>query len=142
MQPQGFEPVEAEEVRPNVQDVQPYFEHRLWSEYCFATLIEHFYMNVIEKKLVCRECYRTELTFFECEVTLPVEIDHIGTKDLYYTLKFSRLDCSHCNTIFFYMWQRADLCVTCAERLIDLHEQEALYNDVDSETTTIIYNNE
>ena len=100
-------------------------------------------MNDIEKKLVCGEFYRTEHTFFECEVTtLPVEIDRIVTKDLYHNLKFSSLNWSHCNTILFYMWQGADLCVTCAERLIDLYEQEALYKDVDSEATTIIYNNE
>ena len=35
--------------------------------------------NVIEKKLVCEDCYMTKLTFFESEVTLHVEIDHIVT---------------------------------------------------------------
>ena len=39
------------------------------------------------------------------------------------------------------MRQRADLCVTCAELVIYLCQQEALYNDVDSEASTIIYNN-
>ena len=39
------------------------------------------------------------------------------------------------------MRQSADLCVTCAERVIHLYQQEALYNDVDSEASTIIYNN-
>ena len=99
-------------------------------------------MNVIEKKFVCAECYRTKHTFFESEVTLPVEINHSVTKDLYYALKLSSHDCSLCNTTIFYMRQRADLCAACAKRLIDLYEQEALYNDVDSEVTIIIYNNE
>ena len=99
-------------------------------------------MNVIEKKLVCGEFYRMKRILFESEVTSPVEIYHIVTKDLYYTSKLSILDCSHCNTIIFYMQQRADLCVPCAERLIHLWEQEASYNDVDSEATTIIYKNE
>ena len=83
----------------------------------------------------------TKLSFFEAEVTLPVRIDHIVTKDLYYTLKLSSLDCSLCDTQIFYMRLRADLCVTCVERVIYLCQQEALYNDVDSEASTIIYNN-
>ena len=49
MLPQEFEPIEAEEVRVNEQDVQPHFEHCLWSEYCCKILIEDLYMNVIEK---------------------------------------------------------------------------------------------
>ena len=48
---QEFEPIEAEEVRASEQDVQPYFVHRLWSEYCCTTLIEDVYMNVIGKNL-------------------------------------------------------------------------------------------
>ena len=97
-------------------------------------------MNVHEKKLVCEDCWMTKLSFFETEVTLPVRIDHVVTKDLYCTLKLSSLDCSLCDTQIFYMRQRADLCVTCAERVIHLYQQEALYNDVDSEGSTIIYN--
>ena len=31
MLPQEFETSEAEEVQASEQDVQPYFEHRLWS---------------------------------------------------------------------------------------------------------------
>ena len=142
MLPQEFETIKAEEVQASEHDVQPYFEHRLWSEYCCTTLTENFYMNFIEKKLVCDDFYMTKLTFFESGATLPVEKDHIVTKDLYYTLKLTSLDCSLCDTQIFYMRQRADLCLTCAERLITLYEQEALYNDVDSEETTIIYNNE
>ena len=142
MLPQEIETIEAEEVRASEQDVQPYFENQLWSEYCCTTLVENFYMNVLEKKLVCEDCWMTELSFFETEVTLPVRIDHIVTKDLYCTLKLSSLDCSICNTQIFYMRQRADLCVTCAERVIHLYQQEALYNDVDSEASTIIYNND
>ena len=46
MLPQEIETIEAEEVRSSEQDVQPYFEHHLWSEYCCTTLIENFYMNV------------------------------------------------------------------------------------------------
>ena len=38
---------------------------------------------------------------FETEVTLPVRIDHIVTKDLYCTLKLSSLDCSLCDTQIF-----------------------------------------
>ena len=98
-------------------------------------------MNVIEKNWFCAECSMTKLTFFESEVTLPVKIGHIVTKDLYYTLKLSSLNCFLCDTTIFYMRKRY-LCLTCAERLINLYEQEALYNDVDSEATTIIYNNE
>ena len=45
-------------------------------------------MNVLEKKLVCEDCWMTELSFFETEVTLPVRIDHIVTKDLYCTLNY------------------------------------------------------
>ena len=141
MLPQEIETIEAEEVRVSEQDVQPYIEHHLWSEYCCTTLVENFYMNVLEKKLVCEDCWMTELSFFETEVTLPVRIDHIVTKDLYCTLKLSSLDCSLCNTQIFYMRQRAVLCVTCAERVIHLYQQEALYNEVDSEASTIIYNN-
>ena len=68
----------------------------------------------------------TKLSFFETEVTLPVRTDHIVTKDLYCTLKLSSLDCSLCDTKIFYMRQRADLCVTCAERAIHLCQQDAL----------------
>ena len=68
-----------------------------------------------------------KLSFFEAEVTLPVRIDHIVTKDLYYTLKLSSLECSLCDTQTFYTRQRADLCVTCAERVIYLCQQEALF---------------
>ena len=68
----------------------------------------------------------TKLSFFEAEVTLPVRIDHIVTKYLYYTLNLSSLDCSLCDTQIFYIQQRADLCITCAERVINLYEQEAL----------------
>ena len=103
MLPQEFETIEAEEVQASEQDVQPYFEHRLWSEYCFTTLNENFYMNVIEKKLVYDDCYMMKLTFFESEVTLPVEIDYIVTKDLYNTLKLTSLDCSSCDTIVYYI---------------------------------------
>ena len=99
-------------------------------------------MNVREKKLVCMDCYMTKLSFFEAEVTLPVRIHYIVTKDVYYTLKLSSLDCSLCDTQIFYMRQRADLCVTCAERVIYLCQQEALYNDVNSEASNIIYNND
>ena len=84
----------------------------------------------------------TKLSFFETEVTLPVRIDHIVTKDLYCTLKLSSLDCSLCDTLIFYMGQRSDLCVTCAERVIHLCQQDALYIDVDSEASTIFYNND
>ena len=141
MLPQEIETIEAEEVRASEKDVQPYFEHHLWSEYCCTTLIENFYMNVLEKKLICEDCWMTKLGFFETEVTLPVRIDHIVTKDLYCTLKLSSLDCSLCDTQMFYMQQRADLYVTYAERVIYLCQQEALYNDVNSEASTIIYNN-
>ena len=72
----AFETIEADEVRAGEQDVQPYFEHHLWSEYCCTTLIEVFYMNVIEIKLVCGESNVTKLTLFKFEVTLPVEINH------------------------------------------------------------------
>ena len=106
------------------------------------TLTKNLYMNSIEKKLVCDDCYMTKLTFFESEVALPVAVDHIVTKYLYYTLKLTSLDWSLCDTKIFYMWQRADLCLTWAKRLITLYELEALYNDVNSEATTIIYNNE
>ena len=140
MLPQEIETIEAEEVRASEQDVQPYFEHHLWSEYCCTTLIENFYMNVLEKNLVCEDCYMTKLSFFEAEVTLPVRIDHIVTKDLYCTLKLSSLDCSLCDTQIFPMRQTADLCVTCAERVIYLCQQEALYNDVDSKASSIMYN--
>ena len=85
-------------------------------------------MNVLEKNLVFEDCYMTKLSFFEAEVTLPVRIDHIVTKDLYCTLKLSSLDCSLCDIQIFYMRQRADLCVTCAERVIYLCQQEALYS--------------
>ena len=44
--PQELEPIEAE-VRASEQDVQPYFEHRLWSEFCCGTQIEVLYMNII-----------------------------------------------------------------------------------------------
>ena len=81
----------------------------------------------------------TKLTF-ESKVTLPVEIDRIVTKDLYYTSKLSSLDCSLCDTQIFYKRQKADLCLTCAERLMTLYEHEKLYKDVDSEARTIIYN--
>ena len=138
---QEIKTIEAEEVRASEQDVQPYFEHHLWSEYCCTTLIENVYMNVLEKNLVCEDCYMTKLSFFETVETLPVRIDHIVTKDLYCTLKLSSLDCSLSDTQIFYMRQRADLCVTCAERVIYLCQQEELYNDVDSEASTIIYNN-
>ena len=84
----------------------------------------------------------TKLTFSELEVTLPVEIDHTVTKHLYYTLKLSSLDCSLCDATIFYMRRRADLCLTCVERLITPYEQETLYNDVDSEATTIVFNSE
>ena len=73
MLPQEFETIEAEEVRASEKDVQPYFEHHLWSENCCTTLIENFYMNIIEKKLVCGECYMTKLSFFESELTFPVK---------------------------------------------------------------------
>ena len=79
------------------------------------------------KKLVCEDCWMTKLSFLETEVTLPVRIDHIVTKDLYCTLKQSSLDCSLCDTQIFYMRHRADICVTCAERVIHLCQQEALY---------------
>ena len=82
----------------------------------------------------------TKLSFFETKVTLLVRIDHIVTKDLYYTLKLSSLDCSLCDIQIFWMRQRADLCVTCAERAIHSYQQEALYNDVDSEASIITYN--
>ena len=95
-----------------------------------------------KKKLVCEDGYMTQLTFFESEVTLPVRIDHIVAKDLYCTLKLFSLDCSHCDTAIFYMRQRADLYVTCAERVIYSYQQEALYNDVDSQASTIVHNNE
>ena len=84
----------------------------------------------------------TKLRFFETEVTLPVRIDHIVTKDLYCTLKLSSFDCSLCDTQIFYMRRKADLCAPCAERVIHSGEQEALHNDVDSEASTIIYNND
>ena len=77
MLPQEIETIEAEEVRASEQDVQPYFDHHLWSEYCCTTLIENFYMNVLEKNLFCEDCWMTKLSFFETEVTLPVRIDHI-----------------------------------------------------------------
>ena len=141
MLPQENETMKAEEVRASEQDVQPYFEHNSRSEYCCTTLIENSYMNILETNLVCEDCYMTKLSFFEAEVTLLVWLYHIVTKDLYCTLKLSSLDCSLCDTQFFYMRQRADLCVTCAERVIYLCQQEALYNDVDSEASTIIYNN-
>ena len=118
MLPQEIETIEAEEVRASEQDVQPYFEHQLWSEYCYTTLIKNFYMNVLETKLVWEDCWMTKLSFFETKVTLPVRIDHIVTKDLYCTLKLSSLDRSLCDTQIFYMRQRADLCVTCAKRVI------------------------
>ena len=54
MLPQEIETIKAEEVGASEQDVQPYFEHHLWSEYCCTTLIENFYMNVLEKNLVSR----------------------------------------------------------------------------------------
>ena len=92
MLPQEFETIEAEEVQASEQDVQPYFEHRLWSEYCCTTLPENVYINVIGKKLVCEDCYMMKLTCFDSEVTLLVEIDYIVIKDLYYTLKLSSLD--------------------------------------------------
>ena len=91
---------------------------------------------------ICDDCYMMKLTFIESKVTLPVEITHIVTKDLYCTLKLTSVDCFLCDTKIFHMRQKADLCLTCAERLITLFEQEALGNDVDSEATTIIYNNE
>ena len=65
MLPQEFETIEAEEVRAIKQDVEPYFKHHLWSGCCCTTLIENFYMNVIEKKLVCGEYIMTKLSFFE-----------------------------------------------------------------------------
>ena len=141
MLPQEFETIEAEEVRASEQHVHLYFEHHLWSEYCCTTLIENFYMNVLEKKLVCEDCYMKQLTFFESKVRLPIRIDQVVTKDLYCTLKLSSVDCSHCDTIF-YMRQIADLCGTCCERVIYLYQQEALYNDVDSQASTIVHNNE
>ena len=54
MLPQEFETIEAEVVPASEQDVQPYFEHHLWSEYCCTTLIENFYVNVLEKKTCLR----------------------------------------------------------------------------------------
>ena len=98
MLPQEIETIEAEEVRASEQDVQPYFEHHLWSEYCCTTFIENFYMNVLEKKLVCEDFWMTKFSFLETEVTLHVRIDHIVTKALYCTLKLSSLDCSLCDT--------------------------------------------
>ena len=84
MLPQEIETIEAEEVRASEQDVQPHFEHHLCWEYCCTTLIENFYMNVLEKNLVCEDCYMTKLSFFEAEVTLPVRIDHIVTRLILY----------------------------------------------------------
>ena len=49
---QKFEPIEAEDFRASEQDVQAYFEHRLWSEFCCETQIEELYMNIIRKKLI------------------------------------------------------------------------------------------
>ena len=36
------------------------------------------------KKIVCEDCHIMKLAFFESEKTLPVEIDHIVTKDIYF----------------------------------------------------------
>ena len=33
MPPQEFGAIEAEEIAANEQDVQPYFEHRLWADF-------------------------------------------------------------------------------------------------------------
>ena len=64
MLPQRFEPIE-EDVSTDRQGLQPYFEHILWSDFCCGTIMEEIYINIIEKKLVCNECYSTRLTFSE-----------------------------------------------------------------------------
>ena len=142
MLPQEFALIGAEEIAENAQDVQSYFEHRLWADFCCETLIEDLYMNIIEKNPICGECYRRKLTFFESEVTLSLKINHIVMKDFYDTLKFSNFNISICETITFCIRERADKCSTCAESLIELYKQEAILNDVDSKATTTIYNNE
>ena len=79
-------------------------------------------MNIIEKKLICGKCYRTKLTFFDSEVTLPLEINHMVTKDFYTTLKLSNFDYFICETAIFYTLQRAYQCLSCAERVIELYK--------------------
>ena len=56
MLPQEIETIKAEEVRASEQDVQPYFEHQLWSEYCCANLVKNFYMNVLECSTNKKHC--------------------------------------------------------------------------------------
>ena len=80
--------------------------------------------------------------FFESEVTLPVEFGPIVTKDFYHTLKIPNFNCHICESTISRIRQRADQCMTCAERLIELNERKEILNDVDSEATIIIYNNE
>ena len=82
MLPEEYQPIEAKEVVLSKQYLQPYFEHLLWSEFCYETCVEEAYMNVIEKKLVCGECYRTKLTFFEREGILN-DVDSEATTIIY-----------------------------------------------------------
>ena len=63
MLPQEFETIGAEEVRASEQDVQPYFEHLLWSEFCFETCVEEAYMDVIEKNLFAVSVIERSLCF-------------------------------------------------------------------------------
>ena len=85
MLPEECQQIEADEVVITEQYLQPYFEHLLWSELCCKTCVERAYMNIIEKKLVCGECHRTKLTFFESEIRLSLEFGHIAKKDFYHT---------------------------------------------------------
>ena len=94
--------------------------------------MEEIYINIVEKKIVCNECYNTRLTFFESEVKLSFGYNYIVTDD------FSTFNC-----YIFYARQRADRCWSCAEYVIELNEQENedIVNDVDFEASTIIHNN-
>ena len=118
MLPQDFESIQGEKPENDEQYYQPYVDQIIIKHFCCYSSENEIYLNTLDQKFICKECYRFKITFFESEISVPFLNRYIETTDL------NELKCSFCEEQIFFIRFRADQCFLCTEYIFELANAE------------------